>query len=469
LSKVNPGYLNKNGNALMLFEGILLTFLIVLLYEVSIYLVYNVGMLSIFKYNPLYVAAYFVIIAQVLSLALGLYSKNLRETFRGICQRMLVSFFVATFSTFLLLSVPADNMLSMLPIITAAMISLSVLCYLRYQLLNLVVSHAIKKRILILGSGKRAFAIEARTRREVDRRQFNIHAYVGFPGDEPNMIKRDQVIELDVPLERYVLEHNIEQVVVACDERRNNLPFEHLTKCKNKGVSVVDVLTFIENETGQIAIDLVYPDWLIYSAKFVRNSRLNSCCQWLFNSIIAIAISFFVIPAILITAVAIKIEDGLGAPVFYRQTRIGSGGKLFDIVKLRSMSVNAEKDGAVWAMENDSRVTRVGQIIRKYRIDELPQLFNVLKGDMGFVGPRPERPEFVEELSLSIPFYNERHHVKPGLTGWAQIKYPYGASQKDALEKLTFDFYYIKNRSYLFDLFILLRTAETVLFSRSTR
>ena len=167
-----------------------------------------------------------------------------------------------------------------------------------------------------------------------------------------------------------------------------------------------------------------------------------------------------------ITAILIKLEDGLKAPVFYFQERVGLDGQAFNIVKFRSMSVDAEKDGAKWAKEKDSRVTKIGYYIRKYRIDELPQIYNVMKGDMSFVGPRPERPQFVQELVKSIPYYNERHNVKPGLTGWAQLKYPYGASEKDALEKLKYDLYYIKHRSFLLDLLILIRTVEIVLFGK---
>ena len=168
----------------------------------------------------------------------------------------------------------------------------------------------------------------------------------------------------------------------------------------------------------------------------------------------------------LITALIIKIEDGIRAPIFYHQDRVGLDGKVFRIVKFRSMHTNAETNGAVWASTDDQRTTRIGNFIRKYRIDELPQIYNVLRGEMGFVGPRPERPEFVQNLIRAIPYYNERHNVTPGLTGWAQLKYPYGSTEDDAQEKLKYDLYYIKHRSFLLDLNILIRTVEVVLFGK---
>ncbi len=168
----------------------------------------------------------------------------------------------------------------------------------------------------------------------------------------------------------------------------------------------------------------------------------------------------------LLTWLSIKLEEGLQAPTFYFQRRVGLGGKPFNVIKFRSMRVDAETSGAVWASRNDPRVTRIGKFLRKYRIDELPQLWNVLRGDMGFVGPRPERPEFVKDLVVKIPYYNQRHNVKPGLTGWAQLKYPYGSTEEDALEKLKFDLYYVKHRSFLLDLHILVQTVEVVLFGK---
>jgi len=255
-------------------------------------------------------------------------------------------------------------------------------------------------------------------------------------------------------------------IVVSADERRNNLPLDILFDCKLRGTNIIEILDFIERETGQVAVNLVYPAWVIYSNGFSSTHDLRNALDWSFNALLGIIVFLFTWPFILVTWIAIKLEDGPRAPVLFTQERIGLDGRIFRLIKFRSMTVDAEKDGPAWTSKDDARVTRVGAFIRKYRIDELPQLYNVMRGDMGFVGPRPERPEFVKELITTIPYYNQRHNVKPGLTGWAQLKYPYGASEMDAMEKLKFDLYYVKHRSFLFDLHILVQTVEVILFGK---
>jgi sugar transferase (PEP-CTERM system associated) len=226
---------------------------------------------------------------------------------------------------------------------------------------------------------------------------------------------------------------------------------------------------FLERETGKVRIDLLQPSWMIYSDGFSRNS-LQSKLERTFDLIASIGLLFLTVPVMLLTVLAIKLEDGFGAKVLYRQVRVGEHGRLFRLLKFRSMREDAEGDGrARWAAKNDNRVTRVGRIIRKLRIDELPQVFNVLAGEMSLVGPRPERPEFVSQLSNKIPFYRERHTIKPGITGWAQLCYPYGSNELDAAEKLQYDLFYVKNRSFLFYLAILLQTVEVVLWGKGSR
>jgi len=200
--------------------------------------------------------------------------------------------------------------------------------------------------------------------------------------------------------------------------------------------------------------------------RFCFSKSLRNTLDWIFNAAMASILLFVTWPIMLLTAVLIKLDEGLKAPVFYFQERVGLDGEPFNIIKFRSMRLDAEKFGAQMASEDDPRITKIGNILRKYRIDELPQIYNVIRGDMGFVGPRPERPEFVQSLIKNIPYYNERHNVKPGLTGWAQLKYPYGATEADSLEKLKYDLYYIKHRSFLLDLLILIRTVEIVLFGK---
>ena len=290
----------------------------------------------------------------------------------------------------------------------SCVVSCGLICSLRFQLLDFVISHLSKKRLLVLGSGTRASVIERRMRRAVDQIHFEIVGFVKIKGDASDQIDERKVIDLSESIDQYVMSNDIEQIVIACDERRDNLAFEEIAKCKLRGVKVIDILEFVENETDQIAIELMYPGWVLYSQPFQAPAPFETLMLQLFNSFLALCLSVFLFPFFIAGVIAIKLEDGLSAPIFYRQKRVGIHSKPFYIYKLRSMSVDAEKNGAVWAQKDDCRTTKVGRIIRRYRIDEIPQLYNVIRGEMGFVGPRPERPEFVEKLAESIPFYNER-------------------------------------------------------------
>ncbi|MCM2681470.1 TIGR03013 family XrtA/PEP-CTERM system glycosyltransferase [Echinimonas agarilytica] len=410
--------------------------------------------------------ALFVFPIQLSILSVGLYNRKMRETFRGVIRRMFVSIALGYFiSTAIYGLTPAE----VLPgnvrewSCLAAFISLVLI---RYMAVTLRYQHMGRQRVLILGAGERASIIERRMRRRADRVSFDLVGFVKMRGDAEKGIESDPIIELNTSLEAYVFENKVDEIVVASDERRSNLPVDSLFHCKLHGVEITDILDFIERETGQIAVNLIYPSWVIYSNGFQSNNYLRNAFDWLFNGVLAIFLLAITWPFMLLTAILIKIEDGLRSPVFYSQERIGLNGRPFKIVKFRSMTTDAEKNGAQMATKGDARVTRVGNFIRKYRIDELPQLYNVLRGEMGFVGPRPERPYFVRELVLSIPYYNQRHNVKPGLTGWAQLKYPYGSTEEDSLEKLKFDLYYIKHRSFLLDLLILVRTLEIVIFGK---
>jgi sugar transferase (PEP-CTERM system associated) len=249
---------------------------------------------------------------------------------------------------------------------------------------------------------------------------------------------------------------------------RLSWPWE-LLECRIAGIEVTELLTFLERETGRVRIDVLNPSWMIFGEGFRRDPLrlLSARLLDLLASLLTVVVS---LPVMVVTALAIKLEDGWRAPVFYRQARVGLAGHSFDVLKFRSMRTDAERDGqAQWAQKADPRVTRVGAVIRSLRIDELPQILNVLRGHMSFVGPRPERPQFVNELAEKIPYYVLRHCVKPGITGWAQLCYPYGSSEQDALEKLQYDLYYIKNNSLLFDLAILVQTAEVVLLGKGAR
>jgi sugar transferase (PEP-CTERM system associated) len=324
-----------------------------------------------------------------------------------------------------------------------------------------------KRNVLVFGAGVRAHSM-SRLRRRSDRRGFNLIGFVQ-PEGEGCDVPAEQILDAGEGLLALCERHGVDEVVVAMDDRRRAFPISDLLECRLAGIEVTELLTFLERETGRVRIDALNPSWMIFGEGFRRDPvRLFSARALdVVASSLIIAVTW---PLMLLTALAIKLEDGWDAPVLYRQERVGLGGRTFRLFKFRSMRIDAERDGqARWAEKNDPRVTRVGSVIRKLRIDELPQILNVLRGHMSFVGPRPERPEFVRQLADKVPYYVQRHSVRPGITGWAQLCYQYGSSEQDALEKLQYDLYYIKNNSFLFDLAILVQTAEVVFMGKGAR
>ena len=417
--------------------------------------------------NVLFIhAVVFSLMVQLSCLAMGLYNSKLRENLRGVMRRLLVSVVIGFFIVSLLNPIYGGSALAIELLAMASFISFFIVSALRYLTLRIDFFGFNKRNILVLGGGERASIIERRMRRDVDRQDFFMHGFVVLNGDADYGIINENIIKLDTSLVNYALEHQIDEIVVANDERRENLPVDELFACKIRGVEITEILDFIERETGQIAVNLIYPSWVIYSNGFASSNHLRNTLEWIFNAGMGFILLMVTWPIMLMTTLLIKLDEGLKAPVFYFQERVGVDGQAFSIIKFRSMRLDAEKNGAQMASENDDRTTRIGKFIRKYRIDELPQIYNVMLGEMGFVGPRPERPEFVQQLIKNIPYYNERHNVKPGLTGWAQLKYPYGATENDSLEKLKYDLYYIKHRSFMLDLLILIRTVEIILFGK---
>ncbi|MGI5310737.1 TIGR03013 family XrtA/PEP-CTERM system glycosyltransferase [Rheinheimera sp. WS51] len=405
------------------------------------------------------------------ALSVGLYDQKLRESHKGIIKRVIITLvFNAILLELIVFQLFSFLNLGFSYLFIASLFSAILLSSFRALFHYSDITRIRRRRVLVLGAGERALIIERRMRRNVDKRSIDIVGFTPIEGDKESVIDSKKLMPFNyaTDLYQFVVENDIHQLVIACDERRNMLPVEHLFKCKTRGIDVIEILDFIEQETGQIAVNLIYPSWVIYGNGLDLNHRFKTNLDYKLNLILALLLLLVTWPIILITMLLIYLEDGrkTGASVFYKQLRVGYDGKPFYILKFRSMKPDAEKNGARWASADDDRVTRVGRFIRKYRIDELPQLLNVLYGEMGFVGPRPERPEFVDELAKDIPYYNQRHNVKPGLTGWAQLKYPYGATAEDAQEKLKFDLYYIKHRSLLLDLIILVRTVEIVLFGK---
>jgi sugar transferase (PEP-CTERM system associated) len=334
-------------------------------------------------------------------------------------------------------------------------------------------AYAVKKRLfsektLIVGNGELAGDLlnEIKTRRDIS---YDVRLVIGQENGDysqglfkgvPTRHGFDKLCDLAEA-------EQVSSIIVALDQKRGVMPYKELLNCKVRGFSIIDGESFYERITGKLLVEKITPSWLIFSDGFVKSpvARFTKRVVGFFlSSIMLVLLS----PLIPIVAIAIKLESK--GPVLFSQERVGEDGEIFTVYKFRFMWVDVEAvSGPVWAEEDDPRITRVGKMIRKLRIDELPQLWNVLKGDMSFVGPRPERPFFVEKLKKTIPYYKERFAVKPGVTGWAQVKYPYGATEKDALEKLKYDLYYIKNMSLVMDLIVILHTVKIVLLGRGSR
>lgn len=318
--------------------------------------------------------------------------------------------------------------------------------------------------VVVIGTGKLACDIAS----EIEGRHDSIYKIIAFigkeqPGCNPNnvpVVERLSKIGNVIPIEQ------IERVIVAPDDRRGSTPVRTLLHCKLRGARIEQGVSFYERMTGKVLVERIDPSWIIFSDGFTLG-RWRYLLKRILDVFFAGSLFILTLPIMAISAIIIKLESP--GPIFYKQERIGQGNVPFNVVKFRSMCQDAEKDGAVWAQKNDSRVTQFGGFIRKVRIDELPQLWNVLKGEMSLVGPRPERQVFIDDLIEEIPYYNVRHGVKPGITGWAQVCYPYGASKEDALRKLEYDLYYIKNISIALDLLVIFYTVKTVLFRKGGR
>lgn len=327
-------------------------------------------------------------------------------------------------------------------------------------------SAVFSNRVVVLGTGVQAAAVNESILRFGSG--FSVVGFYPVGASETVCVPQGSILSCDQPLMDVVRSHRVDQVVVAVGERRGGgLPLSQLLDCKLAGVKVLDFSSFFEQVLGQVRLDSLRASWLIFGEGF-RQGFLRSFVKRAFDVVASAVLIILAAPVMLITAVLIVLESGF--PLLYRQERVGEGGRVFRVIKFRSMRTDAERDGKPrWAASNDDRITRVGRVIRKLRIDELPQLINVLAGDMSLVGPRPERPYFVGELSEKIPYYGARHSVKPGVTGWAQVRYPYGASVEDASQKLQYDLYYVKNHSLFLDLVIFLETIEVVLTGRGAQ
>jgi len=350
-------------------------------------------------------------------------------------------------------------------VLISTLLSCGGLIGVRLLLLRSMDFNPVKRRVLVIGTGEHAVKIR-NLRRRSDRRRFDAVAFVAVSSGD-----RAQAAELGITPVIEASEargYPCDEIVVALDDRRGTLPMSFLLEFKQRGVQVTDLVDFLERETEYLDLDVLRPSWLLYE----RGSETDLVYRWLkrgCDMVFGLILLVLTSPLLILAVLAIKLEDGMSAPIFYRQKRVGHHGRIVHLYKFRSMRIDAERNtGPRWATKSDDRVTRVGRLLRRFRIDELPQMINIIRGDMSVVGPRPERPEFVALLSERVPLYYYRHGVRPGLTGWAQLNFPYGASVEDAREKLKYDLYYIKNASLILDLLILIQTVEVVVWGRAT-
>lgn len=407
----------------------------------------------------------FAVALQAAMIGVGVYSTEALQSLRFSIARLLVAVSLGVILHSVLYFLLPDITLWRSNTLYAMMIATGSLVVSRLLLGTIFGGEVFRRRIIVLGAGERANRI-----RQIERApgaSFYVVSYVRMSDNEPvveEAIARSAIHNLS----DYVVRLGASEVILAIQERRKAVPMDDLLRIKTTGVHVNDFSTFMERETGRVDLDSVNPSWLIFSDGFSSGRRLSSFAKRLFDLSVSAVLLLLTAPLIALAALAVKLDSS--GPAFYRQKRVGLYGEEFEIVKLRTMRTDAEVDGqAVWAEKDDPRITRLGYWLRKLRIDELPQCWVVLKGEMSFVGPRPERMQFVKELEKDLRFYAERHMVKPGITGWAQINYPYGASLEDSRHKLEYDLYYAKNYTPFLDILILLQTMRVILWHDGAR
>lgn len=422
-----------------------------------------------FDRKNLIVMVFFVVIVLFSSHLMEVYDldKNVRK------REVLANLLLASVSSFSLLSI--SYYLASDLFIGHGILLISLFFFIVYQFcwhsIYMAGMHnpRFSKRVLVLGTGKLASSIGKMA--ASNTRNYTLVGYARCNNSESDMsgtvVPQEMIVGSSTNLLATAQQSLVDAIVVSLSEKRGVFPIREVLDCKLNGMYVLDAPTFYEIVNGKLMLESINPSWFIYSIGFHRTGIFN-VCKRIIDILLALAGLILTLPFFPVIALAIKLDSP--GPVFFSQLRVGCKEKTFVLHKFRTMRVDAEeKTGAVWAGKNDSRVTRLGKFLRNTRIDELPQLINILRGDMSFVGPRPERPEFVEKLKQVIPYYSKRHFIKPGLTGWAQVKYSYGSSVEDAIEKLRYDLYYIKNISPFLETIIFLETIKVVLFGRGAR
>ncbi len=405
-----------------------------------------------------------IIFAGVITLimfAVGLYERRVWRHWSTLVARRIVGVGLAVLVLSLIFYIFPTTAIWRSALVIAALLAIVMGFAVRFLYFRLTDFDTFRRRILVVGTGKSAANIATLDGGRNSKALFDCVGFIQLNGSSRD-VPADRIVSGVNDLTEYCRRHRIEEIVVAVDDRRGRLPVQALMDCKLDGISVTDFLTFIERETGRIDLANLNPSWFIFSHSQAGSYGYESGKRF-FDVILAIAFVLFTLPLLLAVAIAIRIDSP--GPVFYRQERVGLNGRRFSLLKFRTMRMDAEPDGVPqWAEKNDPRITRVGRMLRRTRIDEIPQLINVLKGDMSLVGPRPERPFFVDDLGRQIPYYSARHRMKPGLTGWAQINYQYTNSVEDAKVKTEFDLYYVKNHSAFLDLIIVLLTLKVIIW-----
>lgn len=407
----------------------------------------------------------FIVVVQLSMIALGLYERetcrDLRLTVIGLISALVAAAIALALIFFMF---PDIKLWRSIFLLGVAFAFLGILLT-RLLFMQVVDLERFKRRILVLGAGNRASRIADLIERKIGE-DFVVVDFVRMGCEDVAVSSPRDEASIDSLL-AFSRQYNVDEIVTAAQERRGSLPLQDLLNCKLNGVLITDYASFMERETGRVDIDALVPSWLIYS-EGARRTRLDLAVKRIIDLVASLILLVVTMPIMMVAAVLVGVTSK--GPVLFRQARVGQYGQVFQLTKFRSMRADAEQDGVPqWATENDPRVTSVGRVLRASRIDELPQIFNVLVGDMSFVGPRPERPYFVQTLTEKLPYYVERHAVKPGITGWAQVRFRYGSSVDDAREKIQYDLYYIKNYSVFLDLLILFQTVRVILFSTGAR
>lgn len=406
-------------------------------------------------------ATIFAVLLLALNGAFGIYRRNEKLSTGAYVLRVLLAAAIGVPLAYL-----ADGLLPaggrfQDNVVTAVALAFGGLLVVRHAVVLPLVITLLPHRVLVLGTGPEARLVEASLAAAVPA-GLRLVGFYALDKIHEMVVSPTRVVAAGASLEAVVRQLGVHEIIIAVRQQRGGvLPLRQLLNCRLAGVEITELARFFERVHGKVPIELLKVSWLIYGNGY-RQGWARTMVKRLFDLSAAVSLLFLTFPVMLVAAIAIALESGI--PVVYRQQRVGVGGKLFTLLKFRSMGHDAERGGqARWAVARDPRVTRVGRVIRRLRVDELPQLLNVLRGEMSFVGPRPERPEFVEMLVGQVPFYAVRHSVKPGLTGWAQVRYSYGATVEQSIRKLEYDLYYVKNHTLALDVIVLLETVRVVL------